>query len=166
MSRSRSYVFTFNNYSEADEVSVRAIDCSFLVYGREKGESGTPHLQGFVYFSNARRFDSVRKMLLGAHVEVCRDVAAAIQYCRKDGDVFEKGNPPLTPVQKGDKEKKRYQRAWDLAKAGDIEEIDADILLRHYNTIKKIKSDYQQQPQSQSELSFYWYYRTYRDWET
>jgi len=94
MSRSRSYVFTINNYTGPEELQVQGVECDFLVYGREVGKEGTPHLQGFVKFANARSFKAVSKLLPRAHVEVCRDVGRAILYCRKDGDVFEKGVEP------------------------------------------------------------------------
>lgn len=159
MSRSRSYVYTLNNYTPEEELYLQQeLECLYMVYGREKGESQTPHLQGFVYFGNARSFTAVCKLLPRAHVEICKSVGDAIQYCRKDGDVFEKGKEPMKPAEKGQLEKVRYKRAWDLAKEGRIEEVDSDILIRHYNTLKRIKSDYQEQPLSQAELSFYWYW--------
>lgn len=73
---------------------MQGVDCRYLVYGREKGESGTPHLQGYIRFKNQRNFNAVRKLLPRAHVEICKDVGAAIRYCKKDGDVFEKGEEP------------------------------------------------------------------------
>ena len=97
MSRSRAYVFTINNYTEDEQLYVQGVECRYLVYGREVGESGTPHLQGFIYFGNQRSFKSVSKLLPRAHLEVCKDVGRAIQYCRKDGDVFEKGIVPQKP---------------------------------------------------------------------
>lgn len=94
MTRGRSYVFTLNNYSEEDEKGLQGLDCKYLIYGREVGENGTPHLQGFVKFDNARSFSSVSKLLPRAHLETCKSVDKAIKYCRKDGDVFEKGEEP------------------------------------------------------------------------
>lgn len=100
MSRSRAYVFTINNYTEDEQLYVQGVECQYLVYGREVGESGTPHLQGFIYFGNQRAFNAVSKLLPRAHLEVCKDVGRAIQYCRKDGDVFEKGREPIGKVGK------------------------------------------------------------------
>lgn len=94
MSKYRSYVFTLNNYGQIEEQQVQALPSEFLVYGREVGESGTPHLQGFIKFKNPRAFSGVKKLLPRAHIEICQDVQAAIAYCRKDGDVFEKGKEP------------------------------------------------------------------------
>lgn len=73
---------------------MQALDCVYLLYGREQGESGTPHLQGFIKFDNARSFQSVKKLIPRAHIESCRVPQKAIEYCLKDGDIFEKGTRP------------------------------------------------------------------------
>lgn len=93
-SRSRGFCFTINNYTRREELDVKEVDCDYLVYGREVGESGTPHLQGFLRFRNARTFTSVSKLLPRAHVEIARNVQASIEYCKKGGDFFEKGDQP------------------------------------------------------------------------
>lgn len=121
MSRSRSYVFTLNNYTQEEEVYLqRELECEFLVYGRE--EVSTKHLQGFVKFGNQRSFTAVRKLLPRAHVEVCRDVGSAIRYCRKDGDVFEKGIEP---------QKNGGDRAEEIAKKNKrLREVPLEELVR------------------------------------
>lgn len=94
MSYAKVWVFTLNNYTEADEkrLAEEHPDLCYLLYGREVGDSGTPHLQGFAKFHRRLRMASV-KAIIGehAHVEVCRNTIAAIQYCKKDGDIVEKG---------------------------------------------------------------------------
>lgn len=88
--RLRNFVFTLNNYKDADEARIK-LNCeegafSYIIYGREVGESGTPHLQGYVELSKQRSF-SVAKKLIGksAHVERRRGTPlAASDYCRKD----------------------------------------------------------------------------------
>lgn len=48
LARTRGWVFTLNNPT-AEEISlIKAMECKHLVYGEEFGESGTPHLQGYV----------------------------------------------------------------------------------------------------------------------
>jgi len=156
----RSWCFTTNNYDQAAENLVKDLEgTKYHVYGREVGASGTPHLQGFVQFLSAKSFKAVQKLLpSGSHIEPTKgrpDQAAA--YCKKDGDFFECGAPPTTPAQQGDDERTRYKRAWESAVAGDLDSIPPDILLRHYTTIKKIKSDHQSLPPSQPLLDFWWF---------
>lgn len=94
MSRHRSYVFTLNNWTPEDEAALAMLGAEYTVYGKEVGASGTPHLQGFLKFKNARTLLSVKKKLPRAHLEAARDVHAAIEYCKKDGDYVEFGVPP------------------------------------------------------------------------
>ena len=91
MSRNRSWVFTWNNYTEEEEEYVQEIDCKYLVYGREVGEKGTRHLQGFITFTEGKTFKTVRKIFKENHVEVAKDTKASIAYCKKDGDFYETG---------------------------------------------------------------------------
>ena len=54
-------------------------------------------------------------------------------------------------------EKERFKRAWESAKSGDLDDIDPDIRLRFYGTLKKIKQDHQVVPPSYSTLDFHWF---------
>jgi len=159
----RCFPFTINNYTEDDIKSIEALqthNVKYYIYAKETGESGTPHLQCFVQFVNPRSLKSVSKLLPRAHIEVMeREAHHNVAYCRKENDFIEYGVAPISPVAKGDKEKQRYQQAWDIAKrGGDFEEIDADIRLRYLHTLKKIRSDYQLAPVSIDVLDFRWYY--------
>lgn len=95
----RRYCFTLNNYSAQEEQHIHDVatnDTSgvqYLVAGREVGDSGTPHLQGFVIFNGRKSLLQVRA-LLGArcHFEVTRATSQqAADYCKKDNDFFEHG---------------------------------------------------------------------------
>jgi len=125
-------VFTCNNYSEEEELQLSELDCQYIVYGREVGESGTPHLQGFVYFTNKRSFKAIRK-LLGPHyhIEIARGTnGQAIEYCKKDGNVFEKGKAPMDQAGKGETQKEKWKEIIIRAKAGD-----EDWLLETYPSV-------------------------------
>lgn len=93
--KTRSYVFTLNNYTSEEEEAIKATECSYLVYGREIGAGGTPHLQGYIEFKNARALGGVA-LLAGftrCHLERRRgSQSQASDYCKKDGDFFEKGS--------------------------------------------------------------------------
>ena len=157
LKKARSFSFTWNNYTEADIARLKGIEHHYLVFGKEVGESGTPHLQGMITFSTQRSFKAVTKLLEGAHIECTRSQYDSMVYCKKDGDVYEHGKPPVSQKAKGDMEKERYKRAWESAVAGNLDEIPEDMRTRHYMTYKRIKEDHQQKPEPQAEMNFHWF---------
>lgn len=92
------YCFTLNNFDNDDQARLRALGASvkYLVFGRETGTSGTPHLQGFVVFNTSTRFASAKRAIgQRAHLEAARGTnAQASDYCKKDGDFEEFGSLP------------------------------------------------------------------------
>lgn len=105
---------TLNNYTQEDilrfEVLIKPL-ATYFVFGREVGESGTPHLQFmvsfaskkvpffvcFVMFTNGQRLTSIKKLLPTAHWEVKSRGSTfrqASDYCKKDGDFTEWGTLP------------------------------------------------------------------------
>lgn len=101
--RVRGFTFTHNNYTDADQDRYRAEGDSdritYLVFGREVAETGTPHLQGYVYFKIPTRFSTVCNRFPGAHIEIARDQRAAAAYCKKDDDFEEFGSNKAISVQ-------------------------------------------------------------------
>ncbi len=139
MSQSRSFTFTMNNYKDTNLVDT--IDCKYIIYGKEVGEQGTPHLQGTIVFPSPRRLAAVIKKMPGCHIEVCRSVQHSIEYCKKEGDWKERGAPPLTSVQKGEMEQDRWKRIREAAESGDFEQIPEKI---RFNQGKLIRWHYDQ----------------------
>lgn len=94
--RGRIWMFTWNNYSEEEKCEIidwsqkQCIDCKI---NPEKGENGTPHLQGYWEFKSARAFSSLHKQWPKLHLEKARNKEAAKAYCMKedtrDGDTFD-----------------------------------------------------------------------------
>lgn len=140
-SRARAWCFTLNNWTQEEYNVVVSCSCRYLIVGKEIGESGTPHLQGYVCFRNARRLVSVKEKLgcNRVHVEVARGTAEQNQqYCSKEGDFVEVGEIPVSQKRKGEMEIERWARARDLAKAGKFEEIDGDIYVRCLRNLEQI----------------------------
>ena len=159
MARSRAYVFTINNWEETHEQKIALCGAQYTVYGKEVGESGTPHLQGYMYFESARSLKSMIKKLPGAHVEVRQGThEQARDYCKKDGDFVEFGLEPMSQKEKGECGKRVYEEAFELAKQGRIEEISEPLRTRFYTTYKRIRKDYQIAPESMNELKNEWYW--------
>jgi hypothetical protein len=99
--QAKEFAFTLNNYNDDDIARLMSLenDVEYLVFGKEVGESGTPHLQGHVVFAKKRSWNKVRLMIGGplgrAMVSVARKPAYSEEYCRKDGDYTEIGIRPI-----------------------------------------------------------------------
>lgn len=100
--RSRHYCFTLNNWipSDMDELTAlggNRILCKYLIFGEEVGEAGTPHLQGYVVFTNSvgmKRCQELLSSRVKLHIEPAKSFEAAAKYCRKDGKYHEFGRQP------------------------------------------------------------------------
>lgn len=124
--RSRGWCFTINNYTELDEhvVFEMAEYAKYVVCGREIGENGTPHLQGFVYFDTLKSFKQMKEIHLEAHWEPMRGtVDQAAEYCKKEGDYYEAGTKPLSDKEKGERGKPTIAERWDLAINGEYRDL-------------------------------------------
>jgi len=157
MARHYNYVFTHNNYENTkleDEV-----ECQYIVYGKEIAPTtGTPHLQGFIRFSPWCSLKQAKKRMPGCWIEPALTLDAAINYCKKDSEITERGTKPMNQEEKGSGEKERYKRARDHAEKGEFDQIDADIYIRHLSNLKKIRADKQEQPPQLTELKNTWLY--------
>ena len=94
-SKIRNVCYTLNNYHTDHLDHLKTIPRKYHVMGFEEGESGTPHIQGFIVFANSRSFKAVHKDLFKAHIESMRGThKQAADYCKKSGDFWEFGTIP------------------------------------------------------------------------
>ncbi|ABA53822.1 rep protein [Raven circovirus] len=88
----KRWCFTLNNYTDEEVSAVKAWNASeyhYAVVGREKGENGTPHLQGYIHLKKKARLSTLKKLLSRAHWEKARGSDSDNEaYCTKDGDVI------------------------------------------------------------------------------
>lgn len=116
------WCFTINNYDAETEADLQRLTegesprATYIIFGRETGESGTPHLQGYIEFAARQRFNQVRRLLGGrAHVERRRGTGLqAADYCKKDGSFVESG----TISSPGPGKRTDLDRALDDIRAG------------------------------------------------
>jgi len=108
--RLRRFVFTLNNWTEAEWNYITTVFihyCLWMIVGKEVGENETPHLQGACILLPSRqiRFSQLKTTVgfARAHVEVMRGEPAASQlYCSKqDLHPFVYGTLP-TPGKRND----------------------------------------------------------------
>lgn len=95
--RARYWHITINNYTETDlaQLAQLLLIADKYVWQEERGENGTPHIQGHICFKNPRDFKKIQKALPRAHIEKVRNIEASKKYCQKletrNGELHIKG---------------------------------------------------------------------------
>lgn len=111
----KHWCFTVNNYRSEDVDRLASVGSSiglesgpgvavvYLVYGKETGECGTPHLQGYIAFAKRTTLAAAKRAVSSrAHLESARgSPAQAAEYCKKDGDYCEFGRLPAGSGRRG-----------------------------------------------------------------
>lgn len=98
--RGYSWAYTINNYTEEDIQLLKKIpkeQVQYHICGKEVGEEGTPHLQGFIIFHNQKTFKQVKVHMPRAHLSKKykkSTVQHNIDYCGKEEIFIQEGEPP------------------------------------------------------------------------
>lgn len=106
MSKAVRFCFTKNNFTDLDVALLNDENVwtkfKYVCFGKEVGENGTPHLQGYFEFEHGSRLrlSAAQKRiqdlgLMGYHLEIAKGTGEQnITYCSKDGDFTEHGVRP------------------------------------------------------------------------
>jgi len=100
--QARCWCWTLNNYTEDELATIQKLghelqfDVTYLVFGKEKGQEETPHLQGYIAFKKRKSFGVVKKLLSNRiHLETAKGSPEENErYCKKEGDFEEYGQRP------------------------------------------------------------------------
>lgn len=126
----KSWCFTINNPTEADAKILKDWEKTYLVFGEEVGESGTPHFQGFITFKRAYRLTQLKKLHKTAHWEPAI-TGDAMNYCMKDGNYYIEDNRK--------KKGERTDLKQILSKSFDqIVSEHPDYYVKYHNGIEKL----------------------------
>jgi len=144
--RCRAWTFTWNNYADGDFESVLESDCKYVVVGKEVGESGTPHLQGFIVMKSVKALAQMKRLWSDAvHWEPAKgDSEANLKYCSKDGDWEERGERPMSLKEQGVKGQDKWKEILKEAReAGEVSDNFVQFKeykhVRHHYTQEKAK---------------------------
>jgi len=92
------YDFVINNYTEEEVSQLKSTILKIAkkaIFGLEVGESGTPHIQGFISLLKKDRMTGLLKQkgFERASFRPCRNEEALIAYCGKENVAFSMGFP-------------------------------------------------------------------------
>lgn len=102
-SYAKHWMFTLNNWTSDEWTQWNQLFNNLgivdqYVCGKETGDQGTPHLQGYIKFQRRQRLVSIQRLFgVRAHWEVAKRPDIAIDYCSKDGD-FVSNIPIKKPI--------------------------------------------------------------------
>lgn len=162
--RSRGWVFTLFKYTDEDINRLQQLgeQVQYIRFGKELTlEKQKPHLQGFIYFHNAKSGVSAQRWIDGPvkparkpHVETARGTIAQNKaYTSKEGEWFEAGEAPT----QGDRTdmKKIKKMVQDGASMKEVIDVCTNYqALRGAELLMK----YQQPPPDRPNLKVYWWW--------
>jgi len=158
--RSKNYFITINVFDENTELFLQEglLGTKYLSYCYEIAPTtGRPHLHVYVVFDNQRHLTAIRKLFPNSDVQIAKSdyINEGITYIRKNGNFYERGTKPLSPVEKGDSEKQRWINAKACALRGDFDSIPADLYTRYRSTYKRMRIEDGPTPQPLETSRFY-----------
>ncbi len=162
--QSRGWCFTYNNYTDDDVERIKSIPeekYRYLIFGREVGESGTPHLQGYIFArGHAWRMAAVKKLIGdGAHLAVARGSAKDNKtYCSKqDTEYFEAGILPAD----GTGARNDIGEAIEVLREGGMDAVAADApreFVKYHRGLRELKQQWNRKRGRDGELRAVWLY--------
>lgn len=121
-SQGKRWCFTLNNYTEEEHRQLLSTICTYCVIGKEVGEEGTPHLQGYFVFNTNKRFNAVRRLNGRCHWELAGGTTEENYiYCTKDANFEERGVKPRSIAEQAQDQKAKWTDFIRSAKEGTTE---------------------------------------------
>lgn len=143
--QSCSWCFTLNNYTPEEEKQLYTVTDvpggpQYIVWGREVGDKGTKHLQGYCEFSRRVRLATVKASVSPRiHAESRRGTQSqAVLYCKKDGDFVEIGKPRETKQGKRADLESAIQQLRDGKRFREFILEQPDVYCRYRNGLRDI----------------------------
>lgn len=159
----KHWCWTLNNPTDVEQQSLVALGTElpnpicYLVFGKETGENGTPHLQGFISLSSRKSFPWVKNAISErAHIEVAKGTTKqASDYCKKDGDFQEFGELPRGRGARSDiascvaqiKEGKNIR---------EITEAHPEIILRYGSGVLRLRQHFRPTRNAPPQIWVFW----------
>jgi len=142
--RFKSFTFTLNNYTEDDIASLKALKYDYIIFGKEEAPTtGTPHLQGYIYFKDSKTTSSLNKKVHFSYLVGSRGSCSHnVNYCKKDADFFEDGAKPSDAESRNESQRQLWKAIRENAERGSFDLIPDRIRVSHYSALQSINRNY------------------------
>lgn len=157
----KSWVFTVNNWTQnqldALEELGKSDDVSYLVAGKETGESGTPHLQGCITLRKAKRRTGMSVLIPHAWLAPARALIKARAYCMKEDDA------PLICDNRAQGTRTDLTNAVEVMKEGGLRVLIEDapeIYIKYHAGLEKLAAHLQVPRDPNNPPEVIWIYGT------
>nr|WPR18720.1 MAG: replication polyprotein [Owegonang virus 19] len=159
MGRHRAWCFTINNPVEADLFGIQHFmrKAKYGIYGKEVGEKGTPHYQGYIHLENALSLEKCKHFLPRAHFSVAMGTDEQnYEYCSKDGDFVEIGTKSVGQGSRTD-----IKDVANLIKSGEITMMDLmfdypELYVKYSRSFEKMFSAVQPHRENPPQVFWLW----------
>lgn len=154
---SRNYCWTLNNWTDEEcEVLRTPGRWRYIVWGREVGEEGTPHLQGYIELSKPQRITGIKKWggpYARMHLETRRGTRLeAKNYCLEDGDWEEHGDWNAG----GQGTRTDLDKVRNLAIGGGMREVTLTSNLQQIRVAEKYLTYHEEPRDFKPHVEWYW----------
>lgn len=121
MAQVKRFSWTLNNYTDEDIERLKTFvqdQCDYIGFGKEVGELGTPHLQGYIETKKRMRVTGFNKLMNGKWFNTPSKGTAQenITYCKKQGEYYEFGS-----IEKNSGARNDLQAFQDCVKGGCLD---------------------------------------------
>lgn len=159
----RSVCFTLNNYTEQDVEHIKEGPFKFLVFQRETGANGTPHLQGYAQGKGSIAWNTWKRLLTdrAAFFAAKGTPRENYDYCTKE-DTRDAGTVPFVrgvipqPGQRTDIEGLVSLAKDPTKRMRDIIDSNGEGFVRYYKGIDRVRSIFSEPRRFQTEVL--WFY--------
>ena len=163
MARARGWCFTVNNFLEGEvnyisQMDLEELRIKYIIVGREIGENGTRHLQGYLEFENACTLKAMKRLFPRCHAEKRRgSPSEAADYCKKEDPHYIERGTPLEQGKRTDLQKVAEMILLGASTAEVIEESPASFI-RYQRGIAALRSETKKHRDREVEPHVEWLY--------
>lgn len=161
----KNWCFTLNNYTSDETNYIESLlpsPVKYLCFGKEVGEQGTPHLQGYLQLEKKLRLSGVKKLIPRAHWEPAKgNLEQNKVYCSKEKDFYEFGHAVAAGKRNDLESAKEAIRSGATMK--ELRESHSEVVAKYPRFIRDYFADQKEDPDIPNHPLSDWQAKLYAD---